>query len=299
VSLAEKLGLPFLPAYLSTKNSSADDTDMAQGVNFAVGGATAIDVGFFERKKLTPFKLINNSLDVQLGWFEELRPSLCSAAAAGCFGESLFMVGEFGVNDYTFIFSANKTEAQVMRSYVPKVVRTIASAVERLIVDDGAAHVVVPGNPPVGCSPTILTLRRSPNAGDYDRVGCLRDVNNVVRYHNALLRLAVVRLRARHPHATIVFADFYTPIRRMLRNPGHFGMRPEGVLKACCGTGGEYNWNGAAVCGMPGVAACRDPAAYVNWDGVHFTEAVNRYVAEGWLYGPYADPPIITAISSI
>ena len=65
------------------------------------------------------------------------------------------------------------------------------------------------------------------------------------------------------------------------------------VLKACCGTGGAYNWNASAVCGMPGVAACANPSAYVNCDGVHFTEAVNRYVAEGWLYGPYADPPIL------
>jgi hypothetical protein len=52
-------------------------------VNFAVGGATAIDVGFFERNNLVPFKLLNNSLDVQLGWFEELRPSLCSNATEG------------------------------------------------------------------------------------------------------------------------------------------------------------------------------------------------------------------------
>lgn len=67
------------------------------------------------------------------------------------------------------------------------------------------------------------------------------------------------------------------------------------VLKACCGTGGAYNWNGSAVCGMPGVPACANPSAYVSWDGVHFTEAVNRYVAEGWLYGPYAHPPILKA----
>jgi len=33
------------------------------------------------------------------------------------------------VNDYTFILMANKTKSQVM-AFVPKVVRTIASAVE-------------------------------------------------------------------------------------------------------------------------------------------------------------------------
>jgi hypothetical protein len=56
--------------------------------------------------------------------------SIAAAGSSGaCFGKSLFIVGEFGVNDYSFIFSANKTEAEA-RSYVPKVVRTIASAVE-------------------------------------------------------------------------------------------------------------------------------------------------------------------------
>jgi hypothetical protein len=70
--LAEELGLPFLPASLQLANSS----DVSRGVNFAVGGATAIEVGFFERTNLAPFKLINNS---QLEWFEELKPSICNA----------------------------------------------------------------------------------------------------------------------------------------------------------------------------------------------------------------------------
>ncbi|XP_066364353.1 GDSL esterase/lipase At5g45910-like [Miscanthus floridulus] len=291
--MAKAFGLPFLPA--SLVNSS----DVSRGVNFAVGGATAIDVGFFERNKLVPFKLLNNSLDVQLGWFEDLRPSICNTterSCGECFSKSLFVVGEFGVNDYTFILMANKTKSQVM-AFVPKVVRTIASAVERLIVRDGAAHVVVPGNPPIGCSPALLTLLRprSPSAAaDYDRIGCLRGVNDVARHHNALLHAAVGGLRAKHPKATIIFADFYTPVRQILENPSQFGVVSD-VLKACCGTGGAYNWNASVVCGMPGVAACANPSAYVNWDGVHFTEAVNRYVAEGWLYGPYADPPILKA----
>ena len=67
-------------------------------------------------------------------------------------------------------------------------------------------------------------------------------------------------------------------------------------LCACCGGGGKYNWNTSAVCGMPGVTACKDPSAFVNWDGVHFTEATYRYIAKGWLYGHFADPPIVDAI---
>lgn len=85
---AAALGVPFLPASLA--NSSDDDDVVARGrgVNFAVGGATAIDVAFFERSRLVPFKLLNNSLDVQLGWFEELKPSLCNATAESMYAAS-------------------------------------------------------------------------------------------------------------------------------------------------------------------------------------------------------------------
>lgn len=88
---AAALGVPFLPASLA--NSSDDDDDVARGrgVNFAVGGATAVDVAFFERSRLVPFKLLNNSLDVQLGWFEELEPSLCNATAESMYAAASHM----------------------------------------------------------------------------------------------------------------------------------------------------------------------------------------------------------------
>ncbi|KAM0856425.1 hypothetical protein ACQ4PT_027942 [Festuca glaucescens] len=289
--IAEQLGLPLLRA--SLQNSS----DVSKGVNFAVGGATAIDVGFYKRNKIVQFKLLNNSLNVQLGWFERLKPSICNTTK-GCrdrFSKALFFVGEFGVNDYSFVWSAGKTEDEV-RSYVPKVVQKIAMAVERLI-NEGAAYLVVPGNPPNGCSPAMLTLRSSLNRTEnYDYIGCLNDINRVARRHNSLLRAAIGALRVKYPHTMIIFADFYHPIISILQNPSHFGVAGADGLRACCGGGGKYNWNASAVCGMPGVTACNNPSAFVNWDGVHFTEATYRYISKGWLYGPFADPPILSVI---
>jgi hypothetical protein len=46
-----------------------------------------------------------------------------------CFSKALFFVGELGVNDYSYVWNAGKTEDQVM-TYVPKVVKKIALAVE-------------------------------------------------------------------------------------------------------------------------------------------------------------------------
>ena len=72
--------------------------------------------------------------------------------------------------------------------------------------------------------------------------------------------------------------------------PARFGFDgADGALRDCCG--GKYNFNLSAACGMPGVAACANPSAYVNWDSVHLTEAAYHRVADGWLRGPYATRP--------
>lgn len=44
-------------------------------------------------------------------------------------------------------------------------------------------------------------------------------------------------------------------------------------------------------CGIEVVECCSDPSKYVNWDGVHLTEAAYRLLADGLLKGPYAIPP--------
>jgi hypothetical protein len=31
----------------------------------------------------------------------------------------------------------------------------------------------------------------------------------------------------------------------------------------------------------------------VHWDGIHLTEAAYKYIADGWLSGLYAYPPIL------
>lgn len=57
---------------------------------------------------------------------------LSAHVSSGCneyFKRSLFFMGEFGGNDYTFILAAGKTVKRVM-SYVPKVVEAISAGVE-------------------------------------------------------------------------------------------------------------------------------------------------------------------------
>ncbi|KAL6627168.1 hypothetical protein ACP70R_030894 [Stipagrostis hirtigluma subsp. patula] len=279
--IAQDLGLPFVPPFLAHNGS------FRQGANFAVGGATAGDAEFYHSRDIpgnhskTP---LNTSLNVQLEWFESLRPSLCGTAqeCKKFFKRSLFFVGEFGINDYHL--SLKKLAAKQVESLiVPNVIKTISMAIERL-VKHGAASLVVPGVVPWGCAPSALTLfgdRAGP--AEYEpRTGCLREVNELVKHHNSLLKDALRKLRAKHPHLRIVYADFFGSVMEIIESPHKFGFRDD-ILIACCGAPGKYNFNDSVRCGDPGATTCRDPSTYLYWDGGHLTEASHRHVADSCL----------------
>jgi hypothetical protein len=71
---AKKLRLPFVPPFLSHNGS------FSRGANFAVSGATTLDVSFFGDIPIASQLVLNTTSSVQLHWFESLKPSLCSPA---------------------------------------------------------------------------------------------------------------------------------------------------------------------------------------------------------------------------
>ncbi|CAL4952353.1 unnamed protein product [Urochloa decumbens] len=265
--MAEALGLPLLPPSLASNQS------FRQGVNFAVGGATALDRAFFVDKGFKAVSPFNISLSVQLGWFDALKPSLRSSpqACKEYFAEALFVVGELGWNDYTVILLAGRSVDEA-GSHVPEIVGNICAATERLI-EEGAKTVVVSGIPPLGCAAGNLALMANQTGGV-----CLKDLNLLSREHNAQLR------RGSGAAQTPACRRRADRLRRPAR--AHHRLR----------RGAVYNFNLTALCGMAGVSACADPSAYVNWDGIHLTEAAYRRIADGWLRGPYAHPPILTSM---
>jgi len=292
---AEALGLPLLPPSLAAAKQS-----FRRGANFAVGGATALERAFFVDKGFKAVSPFNISLSIQLGWFDALKPSLCSSpqACKDYFAEALFVVGELGWNDYAVMLLAGKSVDEA-GSHVTEIVGNICAATEKLI-KEGGKTVVVSGIPPLGCAPANLEVMANQTGGEYDPgTGCLRGLNQLSKHHNAQLRGALARLGGRSPAGVrVVYADLYSPIIDFAAAPGRYGLDGE-QLRACCGgVGGRYNVDLAALCGMPGVSACADPSKYVNWDGVHLTEAANRRIADGWLRGPYAHPPILNTTAT-
>lgn len=46
--------------------------------------------------------------------------------------------------------------------------------------------------------------------------------------------------------------------------------------------------NGSEIYG----ASCSNPLEYLSWDGIHYSEAANKWVANRVLDGSLSDPPV-------
>ncbi|PKI64665.1 hypothetical protein CRG98_014954 [Punica granatum] len=264
-----------------------------EGVNFAVVGATALDAEFFYARNLGSILLTNDSLSVQVSWFKKWKSSICTTKHE-CdiyFKKSLFLVGEIGGNDYNVPFIFTGAPLEQVRPFVPLVVEAVINATVALI-EEGAVNVVVPGNMPIGCIPAYLTTFQGSNPSDYNsKTGCLDTFNAFSEYHNEQLLEALKKLRKKYPQARIMYADYYGASIDFYYKPKRYGFTG-GTIIACCGGGGPYNFNLSRGCGQPGSTLCKDPSTFVNWDGVHGTEAAHRYMAKGLVYGPFTSPPL-------
>jgi len=72
-------------------------------------------------------------------------------------------------------------------------------------------------------------------------------------------------------------------------------------LRACCGHGGKYNYNRQLGCGAKRTVggkeilvgkSCKDPSEWISWDGVHYTQAANKWIFDRIVDGSFSDPPV-------
>ncbi|KAJ8467569.1 hypothetical protein OPV22_030121 [Ensete ventricosum] len=241
--IAQALRLPLVPPYLAGNSSE----NFKHGANFAVAGACALGNAFFEAEGLN-VTWKDYSLSTQFKWFEQLlqrstTPSL--HPLQDTISESLFLMGEMGVNDYTHLL-IDKNAKDRIRSYVPTVVHAIGSTVNSLI-RKGVETVIVAGIIPLGCSALYLTFFQTQSAEEYDpRTGCLKWANELSQYHNRQLHKELKRIRKLHPHSKIFYADYYKSLMPVYQSPERFGMKEP--LAACCGGEGPYNFNISVGC---------------------------------------------------
>ena len=154
-------------------------------------------------------------------------------------------------------------------------------------MNKGGKYLVVQGLPPTGCLTLALTL--APN-DDRDAMGCVGSANKQSYSHNTLLQAKLHDLGLQFPDAVIVYADYWNAYRAIVKNRKRYGLKE--AFKACCGSGGDpYNFDGSATCGSSSATACPNPSQYINWDGVHLTDAMDKVIADSFIHGGFCQPP--------
>eukprot|EP01018_Ginkgo_biloba_P002407 Gb_11296 [translate_table: standard] len=286
---AKGLGLPFLSPYLQSVGSN-----FAHGANFAAAGATVRETTFIAPISLTvqvdQFKIFKQKVLDSI----KAHGPLSFLPSADAFKSGMYIL-EIGGNDFSYGYmNLQLNTTQVMLTILPKVVRSIAGAVEQLY-NEGARTILVRDVGPQGCQPFWLTFF-SHSSNDFDKYGCSISYNDAVKFHNRLLRAQVSLLRKKLTDATIVYVNTYDIVYDFFVNPSKYGFKA--TTTACCGVGGKYNYNYAVQCGSTGIidgktvtaGSCSNPASYVSWDGVHWTDEANRLLTQQILDGRFFEP---------
>ncbi|KAG6552134.1 hypothetical protein Mapa_006443 [Marchantia paleacea] len=290
--LCQAMGLPNLHSAMQTV-----DSDYSHGANFATAGATVMPITY-----LSPFPLPVQYLQflrfqqdvIALRSNPATKPALLRRIPTiESFSTGLYMIG-MGGNDFTFGYTKGQNISQVQQ-FLPQVAAGLVQAVN-VLYSAGARNIIVHDIEPHGCLPYMLTLiPHSPE--DLDEYGCMVEYNEASQWFNNMLKEQLAEARASLPGISLHMLSTYDIKKELGGNLTAAGF--EFNTKACCGVPSEYNYNLQVNCGktktINGVTLtavkCDDPNKYTVWDGVHNTDAGNRYVAQQILTGKYFDEP--------
>ncbi|KAK8290415.1 hypothetical protein V6Z11_D07G257200, partial [Gossypium hirsutum] len=292
---SESLDLPFLSSYL---NSLA--INFSHGADFATATSTirlpmadVVPYGhaspFYLPLQYLQFDQFKNRSQIirrHGGIYASLMPR------EETFSKALYTF-DIGQNDLRQSLFLNMTIVQVIAA-IPDMVNHFSDIIKNLY-NLGARSFWVYNTRPLGSFPKILI---SFPLAEKESVGCAKPYNLLAQRFNAELKNALARLRIEFPLATIVYVDLYSALYSLYTHPTKNGF--EHPLVACCGYGGKYNYSEEAICGgkisVNGknitVGSCKDPSVRVSWDGVHFTEAANKFAFDLVSSGDFSDPSI-------
>ncbi|KAJ1417196.1 SGNH hydrolase superfamily [Sesbania bispinosa] len=273
--LCQSLNIGLLNPYLDALSGST----FTNGANFAVVGSSTLP-------KYVPF-----SLNIQVMQFQHFKARSLQLVNAGAknlindqgFRDALYLI-DIGQNDLHDSFSKNLTYNQVVKR-IPSIITEIENAVKSLH-NEGARKFWVHNTGPLGCLPKIIALSQKK---DLDSYGCLSSYNSAARLFNEALYHLSQKLRAELQDASLVYVDIYAIKYDLIANATKYGF--SNPLMVCCGYGGPpYNFDVRVTCGQPGYQVCDEGSRYVNWDGIHQTEAANTLIASKILSMAYSTP---------
>ncbi|XP_015570497.1 GDSL esterase/lipase At1g54790 isoform X1 [Ricinus communis] len=290
--LLDEMDLPFLNAYLE----STGLPNFRKGCNFAAAGSKILPA---TASSVSPF-----SLGIQVNQFLRFKARALELLSKGkkfekylpaedYFVKGLYMF-DIGQNDLAGAFYS-RTFDQIVAS-IPSILVEFEAGIQRLH-DQGARNFWIHNTGPLGCL-TQNVAKFGTDPSKLDELGCVSGHNQAAKLFNLQLHALCKKLQGQYADSNITYVDIYTIKSNLIANYSRYGF--EQPIMACCGYGGPpLNYDTRVNCGQTKVLngttvsakACDDSTEYVNWDGIHYTEAANQYVSSQILTGKYSDPP--------
>ncbi|KAL1802329.1 hypothetical protein ACET3Z_030976 [Daucus carota] len=290
--LMDAMDMPFLNAYLDAIGMP----NFKKGCNFAVAGSTILPA---TESSVSPF-----SFAVQVAQFVRFKARVLEIQmktrklnkylpTADSFQKGLYMV-DIGQNDLAGGFYSKPLD-QVLGS-IPTILSEFESGIQKLY-DEGARTFWIHNTGPLGCLPQNIA-KFGTDPSKLDEPGCVATHNQASKLFNLQLHALCTKLRMQYTDATVTFVDIFTIKSNLIANYSKYGFTQP--LETCCGYGGPpLNYDSRIACGQTKVlngnsvntTECSDNTEYVNWDGIHYTDAANLHVSSQILTGKFSDPP--------
>ncbi|KAG2318247.1 hypothetical protein Bca52824_021369 [Brassica carinata] len=151
----------------------------------------------------------------------------------------------------------------------------------RLYWEGGARNFWIHNTGPIGCLAQMVSLFGKEKS-KLDKFGCVIASGSCQNFTQ------------QYTDANFTYVDIFSIKSDLIQN---HSIRFDQSIMACCGTGGPpLNYNDQVGCGWTGTSpdgttittkSCNASSKYVNWDGIHYTEAANRFVSQKILSGQY------------
>ncbi|KAL5723345.1 hypothetical protein ACHQM5_006756 [Ranunculus cassubicifolius] len=273
--IAEFLGLPLVPAYLSL--STSDKKNITTGMNYASGAAGILP----ETGNATGDIL---SLDEQINYFKntvetELPGNFqTKAELLSYLNKTIFFV-KIGNNDYinNYLKPAdyNSSKIYTPQQFADHLIDALGKHL-RTLYDLGARKFVVFNVARLGCVPGVIN-----DAKPKPTTVCVEDINDKVFLYNSKLRSMITDLEHKFVGSTFVQGDLYG-MNRSSATAGFF-MRPTPCCKSRDATTG--------LC-IQGSSPCFLRTISIFWDAYHPTATVNIAQATECFIGFFSCSPI-------
>ncbi|KAL3500596.1 hypothetical protein ACH5RR_039689 [Cinchona calisaya] len=293
--LMDAMGLPYLNPYLDSTGTPT----FQKGCDFAVAGSTILKST--SAHVISPFPF-----GVQVDQFIRFKNRVLDLQSQGMTpdkyipAEEVFRKGlytfDIGQNDLASAFYSETYDGVV--ASIPTILEAFEGGIKKLY-DNGARNFWIHNTGPLGClGQNIEHFGTDPSK--IDELGCVITHNQVSKLLNLQLYALYKKLQSNYTDANVTHVDIFSIKSDLIANYSKYGF--EQPIMACCGYGGPpVNFDNRTFCGYTSVVngasvavkACSDSTKYVNWDGIHYTEAANHFVVSQILTGKYSDPSFI------